>query len=196
MHVFPKIFHFNHNFDFNSVEMHIYIHNKRIRQILVAGALLRRHSVNTCPCFYNIFPYLCKSILNTSVQIHFNTIYVQIQLIQHIPSLANILHIYHNYILFLFLFLFLPLFDSKFFWINRRNVNYIQYSQLVKWHNLTTNADSLIKRSNSSCYRNFRILYFEFLNIHRWFNINNTVPYSPGDGLLEPKHYSVDFAFQ
>ena len=39
-------------------------------------------------------------------------------------------------------------------------------------------------------------LYFEFLNIHRWFNITNITPHSPDDGSFEPKRCSVDFASQ
>ena len=39
-------------------------------------------------------------------------------------------------------------------------------------------------------------LYFSLLNIHRWFNITNIIPHNPDNGLLEPKRYSVDFAFQ
>ena len=41
-----------------------------------------------------------------------------------------------------------------------------------------------------------RFLDFAFLNIHRWFNITNTIPHSPEDGSLEPKRYNVDFVSQ
>ena len=41
-----------------------------------------------------------------------------------------------------------------------------------------------------------RFLYFACLNIHRWFNITNIIHHNPGDGLLEPKRDSVDFASQ
>ena len=40
------------------------------------------------------------------------------------------------------------------------------------------------------------VLYFVFLNIHRWFNISNIIPHSSDDGSLEPKRSSVDFASQ
>ena len=36
----------------------------------------------------------------------------------------------------------------------------------------------------------------DFLNIHRWIDINDITPHSPDDGSLEPKHYSVDFVSQ
>ena len=55
----------NHNFDFNSAKMLVYIHNKRLRRIFEAGAISLCNSVNTCPGFYNISPYLSKSILNS-----------------------------------------------------------------------------------------------------------------------------------
>ena len=54
----------NHNFDFNSAKMLIYIHNKTLRRIFEAGAISFFNSQNTCPGFYNISPYLSKSILN------------------------------------------------------------------------------------------------------------------------------------
>ena len=40
------------------------------------------------------------------------------------------------------------------------------------------------------------LLYFVLLNIHRWFNITNTIPPIRNDGSFEPKRYSVDFASQ
>ena len=98
----------NHNFDFNSAKMLIYIHNKRLRQIFRTGAISLCNFINTRPGFYNISPYF--------EQIHFKKL-------QYIPSLVNIFHIYHNFILslflFVFLFLFLPPFDSKSFSINK-----------------------------------------------------------------------------
>ena len=39
-----------------------------------------------------------------------------------------------------------------------------------------------------------RVLYFAFLNIHRWLNITNITPHGPDDGSVEPKRYSVDFS--
>ena len=55
----------NHNFDFNPAKKLIYIHHKRLRRIFVTGAILLCNSVNTRPGFYNISPYLSKSILNS-----------------------------------------------------------------------------------------------------------------------------------
>ena len=55
----------NHNFDFNSVKMLIYIHNKSLRGIFEATAISLFNSLNTRPSFYNISPYLSKSILNS-----------------------------------------------------------------------------------------------------------------------------------
>ena len=45
--------------------MLIYIHNKKLRQIVEAGATSLSNSLNTRPGFYNISPYLNKSILNS-----------------------------------------------------------------------------------------------------------------------------------
>ena len=45
-------------------------------------------------------------------------------------------------------------------------------------------------------FKKYKIQKPVFLNIHRWFNITNLIPYSPDDGSLEPKRYSVDFASQ
>ena len=55
----------NHNFDFNSAKMFIYIHNKSLRQIFEVAAISFSNSLNTYPGFYNISPYLSKSILNS-----------------------------------------------------------------------------------------------------------------------------------
>ena len=41
-----------------------------------------------------------------------------------------------------------------------------------------------------------RFIYFVLLNIHCQFNITNIIPHSPGDGSLELKRYSVNFASQ
>ena len=55
----------NHNFDFNSAKMLIYIHNKSLRRIFGAAAISFFNSLNTRPGFYDISPYLSKSILNS-----------------------------------------------------------------------------------------------------------------------------------
>ena len=52
----------NHNFDFNSAKMLIYIHNKSLRRIFEATVISLFNSLNTRPGFYNISPYLSKSI--------------------------------------------------------------------------------------------------------------------------------------
>ena len=49
-------------FDFNSAKMLIYIHNKRLRRIVEATAILLGNFLDTRPSFYNIYPYLSKSI--------------------------------------------------------------------------------------------------------------------------------------
>ena len=63
--LFQHISQSNHNFDFNSAKMLMYIHNKRLRRILEAAAISLSNSLNTRPGFYNISPYLSKSILNS-----------------------------------------------------------------------------------------------------------------------------------
>ena len=55
----------DHNFDFNSAKMFIYIHNKTLRQIFQTGAISLCSSVNTRPAFYDISPYLSKYFLNS-----------------------------------------------------------------------------------------------------------------------------------
>ena len=51
--------------------------------------------------------------------------------------------------------------------------------------------------SNSSWYIGFPKVYsYNFLNIHRWFNIINIIPLRFNDGSLELKCYSVDIASQ
>ena len=55
----------NHNFDFNSARMLIYIHNKSLRRIFEPAPISLFNSLNTRPGFYNISPCLSKSILNS-----------------------------------------------------------------------------------------------------------------------------------
>ena len=54
----------NPNFDFNSAKMLIYI-NKSLRRIIKAAATSLFYSLNTRTGFYNISPYLSKSILDS-----------------------------------------------------------------------------------------------------------------------------------
>ena len=61
--LFQYISQSNHNFDFSSAKMIIYIHKKS--RIFEVGAISLSISVNTRPNFYNISPYLSKSILNS-----------------------------------------------------------------------------------------------------------------------------------
>ena len=63
--LFQHISQSNHNFDFNSAKMLIYIYNKRLRRIFEAAAISFFNSLNTRPGFYNISLYLSKSILNS-----------------------------------------------------------------------------------------------------------------------------------
>ena len=63
--MFLDISQFNHNFDFNSAKMLIYIHDKILRWIFEAAAISLFNSLNTRLGFYNISPYLRKSILNS-----------------------------------------------------------------------------------------------------------------------------------
>ena len=63
--LFQHISQSNHNFDFNSAKMLIYIQNKRLRRIFEAAAISLCNSLNTRPAFYNISPSLSKSILNS-----------------------------------------------------------------------------------------------------------------------------------
>ena len=65
MHFFNSFLKSNHNFDFNSAKMLIYIYNKRLKRIFEAGVISLCNSVNTRLGFYNISPYLSKSILNS-----------------------------------------------------------------------------------------------------------------------------------
>ena len=44
----------NHNFNFNSAKMLIYIHNKSLRQIFKTAAISLFNSLNIHPGFYNI----------------------------------------------------------------------------------------------------------------------------------------------
>ena len=47
--------------------MLIYIHDKSLRRIFEAVAISLFNSLNTRRGFYNIFPYLSKSILNSYI---------------------------------------------------------------------------------------------------------------------------------
>ena len=60
----------NHNFHFNSTKLLIYIHIKSLRRIFEAAAISFFNSLNTHPGFYNISPYLSKSILNSNNIFH------------------------------------------------------------------------------------------------------------------------------
>ena len=103
----------NHIFDFSSAKILIYIHNKR--QIFETAANSNFNSLNTRLGFYNFSPYLSKSILNSYNIFHILLIFSTYIIIIFMVSI------------FLFVFLFLPL-DSKTFSINKRNINFIQYS--------------------------------------------------------------------
>ena len=63
---------------------------------------------------------------------------------------------------------------------------------------IKNNADSLIKQPTFFLLYKFSLGFYILLllHIHCWFNIINIIPYSPDDGSLEPKRYSVDFASQ
>ena len=63
--LFLHISQFNHNLDFYSAKMLIYIHNKSLWRIFEAAAISFFNSLNTRPGFYNISPYLIKSILDS-----------------------------------------------------------------------------------------------------------------------------------
>ena len=58
--LFQHISQFNHNFDFNSVKMLIYIQDKWLRQIFRATAISLCNSLSTRPGFYNISHYWTK----------------------------------------------------------------------------------------------------------------------------------------
>ena len=68
--LFLHISQFNHNFDFNSSKMFIYIHDKSLRQIFEAAAISFFNYLNTRPGFDNISSYLSKSILNSYNMFH------------------------------------------------------------------------------------------------------------------------------
>ena len=104
----------NHNFNFNSVKMLIYIQNESLRRIFEDAVISFFNSLKTRLGFYNISPYLSKSILNG-----YN--------IFHLYFIFSTCIIIFMLFIFLFVFLFL-LFDSKSFSINKRTINYIQYS--------------------------------------------------------------------
>ena len=63
------------NNGFNSAKMLIYIHNKSLRWIFEAAAISFFNSLNTRPGFYNISPYLSKSILNSYNIFHLQLIF-------------------------------------------------------------------------------------------------------------------------
>ena len=60
----------NHNFDFNSAKRLIYLHDKSLRRIFESTAISLFNSLNTRPGFYNMSPYLSKSILNSYNKFH------------------------------------------------------------------------------------------------------------------------------
>ena len=63
-YLFKHISQSNPNFDFNSAKMLIYIHNESLRRIFEAAVISLFNSLNTRLGFYDISPYLSKSILN------------------------------------------------------------------------------------------------------------------------------------
>ena len=63
--LFQHISQSDYKLDFNSAKMLIYIHNKGPRWIFKATAISLCNSLNIRPSFYNISPYLGKSILNS-----------------------------------------------------------------------------------------------------------------------------------
>ena len=89
----------NHNFDFDfdSTKKLIYIHNKRLRRIFEAGVISLCNSINTCLSFYNISPYLSKSILNCYNIFHLQLIYSRYIIFLHF------LFFFFSYIFFFFL---------------------------------------------------------------------------------------------
>ena len=101
IYILQHISQYNHNFDFNSGNILIYIQNKRIRRIFEAAAFSFFNYQNTRAGFYNISPYLSKSILNSY-------------------NIFHLLLIYSPYIIILcFLFFFL----SFFFFLLIRNLS-------------------------------------------------------------------------
>lgn len=54
----------DHNFDFDSVEILKYIHNKNLRRIYEAGIISTSRTVNTRPGFFNISPFLASLMLD------------------------------------------------------------------------------------------------------------------------------------
>ena len=63
--LFQHISQSDHNFNFNSAKVLLYIYNKRLRWIFEAGAISLCNFLNTCLGFYNISPFLSKSILDS-----------------------------------------------------------------------------------------------------------------------------------
>ena len=111
--LFQRISQSNHNFDFNSAKMLIYIHNKRLRRIFEADDISLCNSLNTRPGFYNISPFLSKSILNRYNIFHLKFFFF--------------LSFFFFFLFLLFLYLFLPPFDLKSLSINKRNMISTQY---------------------------------------------------------------------
>ena len=57
---------------------------------------------------------------------------------------------------------------------------------------IKTNVSLLIKWPAFPDILVFPRFFYNFLSIHRWFNIKNIIPPSPDDGSLELKRYSVN----
>ena len=55
----------NHNFNFNTDTILAHIHNKILRQIFENSAISLFSSVNICPGFFNLSPFLGKLVLNS-----------------------------------------------------------------------------------------------------------------------------------
>ena len=58
------------------------------------------------------------------------------------------------------------------------------------------NAGVLFKQPTFPDIEVFSMFLYNFLNIHRWFNITDIIPPSSDDGSFEPKCYSADFVSQ
>ena len=124
------IYIYNYNY-FNSAKIFIYIHNKSLKWFFETTAISLFNSLNIRPGFYNISPYLSKSIFNY---------------LPYSPSLVNIFHIY-KILCFLFLFAFFCSFWSEIFLDKQTEHKFYTIfliSQMTQFKK--TNADSLIKR--------------------------------------------------
>ena len=64
------ISHSDHDLDFNSAKMLIYIHNKKLRRIFKTDAISFCNPLNNQLDFYNISLYFSKSILNSYTIFH------------------------------------------------------------------------------------------------------------------------------